>query len=431
MKQKKTERRDTYGSPRWSNEFLDCSMPMTFDTYNLCSYRCQYCFSYYQRSHAEDYMSNHLKWVNVDKVKKIFLEPESSQFCEYVKARKPMQWGGLSEPFDLQEPRHKVGLELLKFFREIDYPVAFSTKSTWFAYNDEYRKVLKGADNFHFKWSIITLDEEKAKKIEVGVPSPRERLKAMEEINKLGVAGVVLRLRPFMIGISDPTYLDLIREAKKAGAHALTTEFFCLDLRAADDVKQRYVNMSKVAGFDIYKFYKKYSSQQGYLRLNYEVKRKYVDKMRALCKELDMGFFVSDAHHKDKCDHGSCCALPIDNPKFANYAKAQFTEAIVIARKKGEVKFSDITKFEHKFLSDTRWNDATGLNSISTGARAKNYKKTLFDLMRHKWNNPKEGSSPWKYFDRVLIPDRLDENGDVVYRFNYKKAQCKGCEGCD
>jgi len=32
-----------YASPRWSQEILDCSMPMTFDTYSRCSYNCFYC----------------------------------------------------------------------------------------------------------------------------------------------------------------------------------------------------------------------------------------------------------------------------------------------------------------------------------------------------------------------------------------------------
>jgi len=88
------EHRDTYNSPRWSAEFLDCSMPLTFDQYNLCTYRCQYCFSFYQRIHMKDYQENNAKYVNVQKVKDIFLHSDDSQFGEYVKARMPLQWGG-------------------------------------------------------------------------------------------------------------------------------------------------------------------------------------------------------------------------------------------------------------------------------------------------------------------------------------------------
>ena len=39
----------TYGSPRWTGEIADCSLPMTLDTYSNCSFGCVYCFSQYQR----------------------------------------------------------------------------------------------------------------------------------------------------------------------------------------------------------------------------------------------------------------------------------------------------------------------------------------------------------------------------------------------
>ena len=46
------ELKRNYGSPRWSMEIVDCSMPMTFDTYSRCAYNCMYCFSYFQKSHT-------------------------------------------------------------------------------------------------------------------------------------------------------------------------------------------------------------------------------------------------------------------------------------------------------------------------------------------------------------------------------------------
>lgn len=420
MKNKrKNNRRDSYNSPRWSNEFLDCSMPMTFDQYNLCSYRCQYCFSFYQRIHAKDYEENRVRWVNVEKVKKIFLEPDSSQFGEYVKARIPLQWGGLGEPFDLVEPHFGIGLKLMKFFREIDYPVAFSTKSVWFTKDKRYIDVLKGAKNFHFKWSIITLDKEKATRIEKGVPSPQSRLEAIGEVAKWGSAGVNLRLRPFIIGMSDPSHLDLIREAAKRGIQAVSTEFFCLESRADLRVKKRYVEMSKVLGYDLYQFYKKNTRGSGYWRLNYEIKRPFIEEMQELCKELHIGFFVSDAHHKEKCEHGSCCGLPKDK-YFSNFAKCQFTQAIVIAKQKGEIHFSDIAKEYHPFLEETLVR-----NVLHAGDMAKVWHKSLFEYMRWCWNNPMAcGQSPYRYFDKMLIPQKkLDTDGNVVYKFNQKKYE--------
>lgn len=80
----------TYGSPRWSGEIADCTLPMTLDTYSNCSFGCVYCFSQYQRGTGagkEDYYAKNVKCINVERVKKIFsLENEKSQFFEWVRA---------------------------------------------------------------------------------------------------------------------------------------------------------------------------------------------------------------------------------------------------------------------------------------------------------------------------------------------------------
>ena len=49
MKENKIEIEQTYGSPRWTGEIADCSLPLTLDTYSNCSFGCVYCFSQYQR----------------------------------------------------------------------------------------------------------------------------------------------------------------------------------------------------------------------------------------------------------------------------------------------------------------------------------------------------------------------------------------------
>ena len=114
---------DFYQSPRWTGEYNDCSVPLTFDQYSNCAYGCVYCFSNYQRGIGNgraNYYGKKVKPVSVAHIKKLF--------TEYIRQRIPMQWGGLSDPFCGFEKKLGVGLELLRFFREIDYPICFSTK---------------------------------------------------------------------------------------------------------------------------------------------------------------------------------------------------------------------------------------------------------------------------------------------------------------
>jgi len=131
----------------------------------------------------------------------------------------------------------------------------------------------------------------------------------------------------------------------------------------------------------------------------------------------DLRFYVSDAHHKEKCANGNCCGLPCS----MNYSRGQFTEAIIIAKEKGEVRFSDIEKGLDIFKG-IKWGNANGLNAQSSEIRMKRQNWELYDFIKNTWNSPNNGNSPYKYFNGVLIPDKLDENGDIIYLYNKEKV---------
>ncbi len=406
----------TYQSPRWTGEIADCSLPITFDTYSNCAFGCVYCFSQYQRGIGGakvDYFNKNVKAVNPEKIKKLFsLEDTENQFYQYLKDRRPIQYGGLSDQFDGFEKQYGITYEILKYMKGINYPICFSTKATWVFHDPKYRELFKGADNWNIKFSIITLDEQDAKRIEVGVPSPQERLEAMREYNKLSKGGTTLRLRPFIVGVSDKNYLDLIRAAKDAGATAVTTEFFCLEMRSIKQAAEHYAVISECCGFDIVEFYRKYSNGSGYLRLNRKIKEKYIHKMRDLCHELGMRFYVSDAHFKECSDNCCCCALP---PEW-DYSRGHFAAALQIAKKTGEVRWSDIEK--DMYFLEFPYGKAQGFNANSSEKRAMFDGVTMKGYLRFLWNNPKRGQSPYKMFERVLKPDGKDENGDIIYRYD-------------
>jgi hypothetical protein len=195
--------------------------------------------------------------------------------------------------------------------------------------------------------------------------------------------------------------------------------------------------MSKIVGFDIVKFYKKASKGSGYLRLNYEIKRKYIEKIEEMCSGYGMKFYCIDAHHKEKSYGGSCCGLPMDNPILNNYNKCQFTEALMIAKKNPDktVRFSEIAKLD-KFLGGIDYVSCTGLNQGSSLRRGEYANRSLFDVMRNHWNNPKKANSPARYFGGILVPIGLDENNDIIYKLNEVMAKMSkmsaNCDGqCD
>jgi hypothetical protein len=84
-----------------------------------------YCFLQYQRGVGgakEAYLAKKVKAVNPEKIKKIFSEEDKhSQFYPYIKTRRPIQWGGLSDEFDGFERKYGITYEILKYLREINY----------------------------------------------------------------------------------------------------------------------------------------------------------------------------------------------------------------------------------------------------------------------------------------------------------------------
>jgi len=409
----------TYSSPRWTTEIADCSMPMTFDTYSNCSFNCRYCFAQFQRGVgkcSEQYLAKQVRCVNVNRIKKMFLHPDDSQFGEYIKARKVMQWGGLSDQFDGYERRWGKTLELLRFFKDINYPLCFSTKSTWWTRDERYMELFRGQKNWNVKFSIITLDSRKAAVIEDGVPSPFERLDAIGRIAQADCGGATLRLRPFIIGVSSPTYIELIQRAADKGATALSTEFFCVDTRSKS-LRARMPMFNQMCGFDLWKFYTKYSQHGGYMRLNRKVKEPFILKMHEKCKQVGMRFYVSDAHFKELCCNGSCCGLPPD----WNYSRGQFCEALNIAKRKGVVYWADIEADINRLLGKLLWRNATGFNKCSVEMVAKFRDFTMADYMRWLWNSPSHGQSPYSMFGGIVRPDGKDERGNLIYRYYGKQ----------
>jgi len=391
-------------------------MPMTFDQFSTCSYRCLYCFSFFQRAiggSKANYLSGNVRWVNPEAFKRIWTEPDSSQFGVYVKKKIAMQWGGLGDPFCDFERQLGVGLPLIQFLREREYPVRFSTKGTWWTEDERYMELFRGAGkHFAVMFSIITDDEHAAARIEVKAPSPRERYAAMARIAALGVP-VILRMRPFIPGVTDKTLEALLTNAANSGATAVSTEFLCIERRAVLAAR-RLREIGRVAGLDLHDLYVKGSLRHGgYMRLSRELKIPWFEKARDKAHSLGMRFFVSDAQGKELCDGASCCGLPEE----WNYQRSQFTRALLIAKEKGLVHWSDFAD-GLDWAEPVVWEKAEGFNTLGEEARAKWHGFSMKEWMRFQWNSVKSGKGPYQYFGGILYPLReKDEHGDVVYKY--------------
>lgn len=138
--------------------------------------------------------------------------------------------------------------------------------------------------------------------------------------------------------------------------------------------------------------------------------------MKEISHECGMRFYVSDAHFKETCDNACCCGLPDD----WNISRFQFSNALQLCKKNGEVRFSEIDKDSGHL--NFEFKKAEGFNTSSIEKRAKFAGMTMRDYLRYLWNDPKAGQSPYRMFEGVMRPNGYDENGDIIYIYDQTRT---------
>lgn len=426
-----------YRCGRISSEFMDCSFPLTADPYNWCSYNCQYCFAVNQKVNNPAYKKSTfgIKCADSNKViKEMQGKTNSPYYDNFYKYRFPIHFGGLADPFEVNlETKYKAMLPILQYLADIEYPTLFSSKGVFMTEHKDFLKCFekgKKSKCFAFQFSIIGNDDDLVKKVEIDCPSTTERLASMKVLSDMGY-WTILRLRPFIVGISDINLETLLERAKKSGAKAISMEFMCSDLRSYMKLKSFYDNISKAIGFDIMEYYKKLSptSRGTYLRLNTLVKESFMRRIMTKSKELDLKVAISDPDFKWLNFSGSCCGMPRgkeDYPsEIVNWSRGQLTYHLVELRKRyWETKGKDkhltfemlVQTVANKWANESRyfhdyikyWN--TDYRMARSG---------FIDAFLETWNNIRSPSNPYCYFDGVMKPSYIDkETQNIVYEYN-------------
>jgi hypothetical protein len=281
--------------------------------------------------------------------------------------------------------------------------------------------------NFAFQISMVTADDELSKLVEVGVPPPSARLKIIKEMADRGY-WCILRLRPFIIGITDRTLEELLDLALQAGIKAISTEFFAIDNRCNVGMKERYQAIANIIGVpDLQKYFHALSPSErgGYMRLNRLIKEPHIKTMYKFCLENNLVFACSDPDFKELNLSGSCCGLPDhypENPLLENWTKNQMTYHLKELRKLyhttgkcGEVRFHDIYKDESYLLDNKLAQDHP---SVINRCTAERMRLTQEIIILEQWNNLNSPANPYNYFHGKLIPCGHCEEGNIVYRYN-------------
>jgi DNA repair photolyase len=411
---------------RFTADGFDCALPISIDTYNICSFRCLYCFANYL---IRDPQRKGAFKVRALKAKDLtaFLENRGSvarSILDVVgKDGTPqcaVQWGALGDPFDYIERQVGRSYELMDVFEKYDQAVRISTKGADVLLDKRYlAKFARRPDLWWIAFSMISIDDAVLERIDKDAPNATQRLKAMKALSDLGIK-TSLRLRPIFPGVTDCTpahptaWRELLDRAADAGAKAVSMEFTFVPGARPAHVEAMWREINDIVGFDIVKWYDRTSVYGACLRSSRAWKQDLTLAIYEHAKKLGLWFGISDPHFKELNDFGCCCGIPDDERagRFAGWQRANATCAIVKARD------------EHCTVSAVDgtpvWADKVKMRDLVCMSGAQNAMRratlTWGDKLRGTWNDLRGNRGALHYFDGVLQPKAVI-GADVIYGF--------------
>lgn len=258
--------------PKCGSQVTLCDLPIRFDTYKGCSHMCKYCFVQ-KKADLNDIEKDESPKALLD-----FINGKRTQETNWCDWNIPIHWGGMSDPFQPAERKHKRSLECLKIFKETQYPFVVSTKGKLIC-EGEYLELIKDC-NCVIQISLVCPEYDK---IELGTPTFNERLEMVRTLAKYKRVNV--RIQPYMIETHESTVrsIELMAEA---GAYGIIVE----GMKFA----RKKDGLVKVGGDWCYPID--------------ELGERFAE-MKATAHRLGMKFYSGENRLRSMGDHINCCGI--------------------------------------------------------------------------------------------------------------------------
>ena len=194
----------------WRGKLCTCPLKYSFSPYTGCSHKCLYCYatSYIRAPESvpkRDLVSRLLKDLNK------------------VDRSLPISMANSSDPYPPIEADLGLTRRCLEVLLPRGFKVMIITKSNIVARDVD----LISRGNCAVSFTITTLDEQLASRMEPSAPRPRERLRALELLSKEGVSCIV-RIDPIVPDLNDEegALKRLVEEVVRAGAKHVSSSTY-------------------------------------------------------------------------------------------------------------------------------------------------------------------------------------------------------------
>jgi DNA repair photolyase len=218
--------------PYCGSQTILCDVPINFDTYKGCTFRCSYCFTQRKRS-----LSKAGPHESVGSLRN-FIEGRRDQITRWADWDIPIHWGAMADPFQHLERVEKRSLACLELLAETQYPVIVSTKSLLPA--EEPWLSLIARCNLVFQMSMVHPDFDEW---EPGAPNFDKRMAILPVMAK-AAKRVIVRVQPYVIGYVE-RITHYLPEYRDAGVHGFIFEGLKRPVNSAAGSSQK-LGMEKV-----------------------------------------------------------------------------------------------------------------------------------------------------------------------------------------
>ncbi len=207
----------------WKSRLCTCPPKYTLNPYTGCSHRCLYCY-------ATSYIGYRESTPKKDIIRRVMKD------LERINYSLPINLSTSSDPYPPIEEKVRITRKVLELLIRNNCKILITTKSNLVVKDLDLISVGRVAVSI----TITYLDENLVKKIEPNAPSPRERLRAIEELVKHGVP-VSVRIDPIIPYINDDDYVlrELVCTLHNLGVKHVVTSTY----KARPDNFKRVVSM--------------------------------------------------------------------------------------------------------------------------------------------------------------------------------------------
>lgn len=185
--------------------------------------------------------------------------------------------GGLSDPFQPEEEKHRCTLEVLKVLKETQYPFIVSTKGRLVA-EEPYLTLLSECNAV----VQISMTSPLLDKLEKGAPTFKERIEMAEKVSPK-VKRVIARVQPYLPQCKQ-TLIKALPDMKRAGIYGITIEGM--------KFKKKKPGTVRFGGDWAYP--------------DDTLKRDYLE-IRSHCRELGLAFWCAENRLRSLGDSTACC----------------------------------------------------------------------------------------------------------------------------